>query len=257
MITDVTDLCFLIMKILSRRVALIVGVSCGFSFFWVSCTPTISEIRPAQSDKPGLRIMPLGDSITQADRNHNSYRRSLWIKLRQAGYAVDFVGSTRSNYLGNAPQSDFDQDHEGHWGWQVDQVLARIDGWTRNAKPDIVLLHLGTNDLLRGQRDDEIINKLRQLIEALRRQNPRSTILLAQLIPSVGAEVQTQRFNQRIAELARSMNASTSPIILVDQYTGFNATQDTYDGLHPNASGEEKMADHWFDALQKVLSKKR
>lgn len=239
--------------ILSKRFASIVLVSWGFSFL-VSCTPTT---RPAQGDESGVRIMPLGDSITQADHHHNSYRRSLWLKLRQAGYGVNFVGSMRSHFLGNAPQSDFDQDHEGHWGWQVDQVLAQIDGWTRNAKPDIVLLHLGTNDLLRGQPNDRTISELRQLIEALRRQNPQSTILLAQLIPSVGAENQTQQLNQRIDELARSMNSPTSPVILVDQYTGFNASQDTYDGLHPNTAGEEKMATRWFGALQKVLSRKR
>lgn len=243
------------MKILLRRLVPIAFLSCGFGFFLTSCTLTSSQVPPVQNNESGVRIMPLGDSITQADRNHNSYRRSLWLKLRQAGYSVNFVGSTRSHFLGNAPQSDFDQDHEGHWGWQVDQVLAQIDGWTRSAKPDVVLLHLGTNDLLRGERSDAIVSELRQLIEALRRQNNRSIILLAQLIPSSGAENQTQQFNQRIAELARSMNSSTSPVILVDQYTGFNATQDTYDGLHPNSSGEEKMAVRWFSALQKVLPK--
>jgi hypothetical protein len=55
-----------------------------------SCTPTQTP-QVAQSEKP-TRIMPIGDSITQADSNHNSYRRPLWIHLRQAGYNVDFVG---------------------------------------------------------------------------------------------------------------------------------------------------------------------
>ena len=75
--------------------------------------------------------MPLGDSITQGNTKHNSYRRPLWIELRKAGYNVDFVGSTRENFKGLSPLSDFDPDHEGHWGWRVDEALERIDGWMR------------------------------------------------------------------------------------------------------------------------------
>lgn len=216
----------------------------------VGCTPT------AQVDGAGVRIMPLGDSITQADRNHNSYRRPLWLELRAAGYDVNFVGSTRSNYLGNAPKADFDQDHEGHWGWQVDEVLTQIDRWSQAAKPDIVLIHLGTNDILRGQSFESTIAELKELIQRLRQQNPRLKILLAQLIPSSGSEALTQQFNQQVAALARSTNSQSSPIILVDQFSGFDAKQDTYDGLHPNESGEQKMANRWFQALQKVLPKK-
>jgi len=41
----------------------------------------------------------------------------------------------------------------------------------------------------------------------------------------------------------------------VDQFSGFNAKAgfDTYDGCHPNESGENKMAYRWFAAIKKVL----
>lgn len=200
--------------------------------------------------------MPLGDSITQADRNHNSYRRPLWLKLQSAGYEVNFVGSTRSNYLGNAPKSDFDQDHEGHWGWRTDEVLTQIDRWSQDAKPDIVLIHLGTNDVLGGRSFASTIAQLQKIIEVLRQRNPKIKILLAQLIPSAGGEALTQQFNQQIATVARSINSQTSPVLLVDQFSGFNVQQDTYDGLHPNESGEQKMAVRWFQSLEKILPKK-
>ncbi|GAP94700.1 SGNH/GDSL hydrolase family protein [Leptolyngbya sp. NIES-2104] len=216
------------------------------------CTPVAS----VDSAPTGVRIMPLGDSITQADRNHNSYRRPLWLKLRAAGYEVNFVGSTRSHYLGNAPQSDFDQDHEGHWGWRVDEVLTRIDRWTQGAKPDIVLVHLGTNDVLGGESFESTIAELQKLIQVMRQRNPRLKILLAQLIPSSGGEALTQQFNQQIAAFVRSNSTQESPIILVDQFSEFDVKQDTYDGLHPNESGEQKMAARWFQALEKLLPKK-
>jgi lysophospholipase L1-like esterase len=199
--------------------------------------------------------MPLGDSITQPDGAHNSYRRPLWIRLRQAGYNVDFVGSTQQHYQGaSAPLSDFDRDHEGHSGWRVDQILEQIDGWADTSKPDIVLIHLGTNDVLQGQTPQSTIEELRTLIQRLRNTNPRIKALIAQLIPC-GNEAQVRELNKLIVDLARGTNTQDSPVIAVDQFSGFNPAigKNTYDGCHPNESGEQKMADRWFAALKKLL----
>ena len=220
----------------------------------VVCAVT-STLMTAQSEKP-TRILPLGDSITQGNRNYNSYRRPLWIQLRKAGYNnVDFVGSTRENFQRPSPLSDFDQDHEGHWGWRVDQVLERIDGWARVSKPDIVLLHLGTNAIHQGQSQESTSEELRELILRLRRINPRVKTLIAQLIPC-GDEAKIRQFNKLIVDLARNTNTQESPVIAVDQFSDFKAAAgfDTYDGCHPNESGEKKMADRWFAALKKVLA---
>ena len=40
-----------------------------------------------------VRILPLGDSITQSDKTYSSYRYYLWIKLIDAGIKFDYVGS--------------------------------------------------------------------------------------------------------------------------------------------------------------------
>lgn len=218
----------------------------------IVCVAT-STSKAAPSENP-IRIMPLGDSITQGDKKHNSYRRPLWIQLRKAGYNIDFVGSTRENFNGHSPLSDFDQDHEGHWGWRADQVLEKIDGWSRINKPDIVLIHLGTNDLFHEKSPESTLEELWQLVQKLRRTNPRVKMLIAQLIPC-GDKVQIQLLNQGIATLARITTTQESPIIVVDQFSGFNAAAgiDTYDGCHPNEVGEKKMASRWLAALKKVL----
>ena len=39
----------------------------------------------------------------------------------------------------------------------------------------------------------------------------------------------------------------------VDLWTGFDPQTDTYDGVHPNESGEKKMAAGWFEALKTIL----
>jgi lysophospholipase L1-like esterase len=201
--------------------------------------------------------MPLGDSITQGSQQYQSYRRSLWLKLTQAGYAVDFVGSERLHFAETPPQADYDFDHEGHWGWRVEQVLAKINQWAQTVQPAIVLVHLGSNDLLSGERPEVTIAELRQLVQSLRQVNPKVTVLLAQIIPIVGNEAQVQALNQQIAHLSQTLTTPESLVLAVDQVSGFDAAigRDTYDGLHPNQSGEAKMAQQWFLALQKVLPK--
>lgn len=203
----------------------------------------------------GVRIMPLGDSITQGNMTHGSYRRGLWMRLQQAGYPVDFVGSTQQQFGGFLLPNDFDRDHEGHWGWRVDEILPQIEAWSRRAQPDIVLVHLGTNDLANRQSIESTVGELRSLIQTLRRVNPRIKVLLAQIIPLWGSEAEFQQFNLQVGLLARQLNTSSSPVIAVDQFSGFDPIlgQDTYDGCHPNEAGETKIADRWFAALKKVL----
>ncbi len=205
------------------------------------------------AEQTPLRIMLLGDSITQGDTN--SYRRPLWIALGEAGMSVDFVGSMSREYSGGNDTNDYDADHEGHWGWRADQVLGRIDQWAAQASPDIVLMHLGTNDIGGGQDIDETIDEIDQIIKRMRAHNPRVHVLLAAIIPVAhyAATIRIERFNAGLAELAKAKDTSTSRVILVDHFTGFDALQDTYDGIHPNDGGNEKMANRWFIGIQSFL----
>jgi acyl-CoA thioesterase I len=202
-------------------------------------------------------VMPLGDSITQGAAGHASYRCQLWQKLKAGGYSADFVGSMTSGYSGanTCAVTGFDLNHEGHWGWRADQVLAQISTWAAAAQPDIVLLHLGTNDVLQGQSFDSTVQELSQIIDRLRAVNPNIKVFLAKLIPArdATASATLQSFNQRIPTLAASKSTAASPVIVVEQWAGFNGQTDTYDGIHPNATGEAKMAERWYQALRTSL----
>jgi lysophospholipase L1-like esterase len=196
--------------------------------------------------------MPLGDSITQGSLFHGSYRRWLWKDLKKAGYNVDFVGGKRSYRWAPALFADFDTDHEGHWGWRVDQILAEVDAWVEKAKPDLVLIHLGHNDVLQGQGVGNAVDELRQLIQRLRAHNPRLTLLVARQIPADGAP-EIDDLGKAMPGLAASHTRPESPVICVDHWTGFDAAEDTHDRLHPNERGAKKMAAAWLDALRAVL----
>ena len=105
-----------------------------------------------------IRIMPLGDSITQgiasgvSDEDYMvSYRKALWDLLVADGYEMDFVGSL-NNGLAVFDDSDL-ADHEGHSGWRDDAIVngrpgeGKLEDWLIAERPNIVLLHIGTNGL--------------------------------------------------------------------------------------------------------------
>lgn len=214
----------------------------------------------SRTGEPHIRIMPLGDSITQGNANVDSYRRPLWKMLKKTSARLDFVGSMRNNRLQAWPvDSDFDMDHEGHGGWRADEVLAKIDGWAWQAVPDIVLLHLGTCDILQNQENEDTVEELRQIIIILRKHNPRIEILLAQLIPlrDRTANVRVQKMNGLLHDMAQSITTDDSPVHIVNQYEGFDAFKDTNDGIHPNEFGIVKMAQRWHEALADRLKPQR
>ena len=210
--------------------------------------------------KAQVNVLPLGNSITEGDSAHNSYRRALHQLLVNENFAFNFVGSDTSNHLGPPPNADFDMDHEGHWGWRIDELLngrsgeGNLSSWLQGYSADAVLLHAGTNDLFQNQGVSGTIAELEQLIDTLRKYQPAIVIFLAKLIPtdaSVQRNIWITRFNDSLPSLVTRKFAFGSPIILVDQNSGFNPAlgADTYDRVHPNLSGEHKMALKWKNAL--------
>lgn len=128
---------------------------------------------PAQAESNGgVRVMPLGDSITDGVDVPGGYRIKLWQLMVAGGYTVDFVGS-RSN----GPAELFDHDHEGHPGWRIDQLDANVVGWLQNADPRTILLEIGTNDV---NQDYDLANapaRLSALIDKIRGSRSLSRVI--------------------------------------------------------------------------------
>ena len=207
------------------------------------------------SSHPRLCILPLGDSITQSDSSHVSYRYWFWEELMLAGYEFDLVGSLDENHQGvpTYPDASFDRDHEGHWGWRTDEILAQLPGWLGTYTPDVVLLHLGTNDAFQSNSTSSTIDELSDVVGLLRSANAHVVVLLAKVIPTTwdgGRQERLDDLNVNIDALAGSLSTTESPVVVVDQASGFDAGNDTFDGVHPNETGEKKMAAKWFTALE-------
>jgi lysophospholipase L1-like esterase len=54
--------------------------------------------------------------------------------------------------------------------------------------------------------------------------------------------------------LAKSLTTAASPITVVDQWTGFDDDTDTYDGVHPDDAGNQKIAARWYPSVSAAVS---
>lgn len=201
------------------------------------------------------RIMPLGDSITGSP---GCWRALLWEQLQEAGHTdIDFVGTLPPQGCGLA----HDGDNEGHGGYLATNIAYDnlLPDWLQQTDPDVVIMHLGTNDVWSNRPTDDILDAFTTLVEQMRASNPDMTVLVAQIIPMDPSEScaqcnqRVQALNSAIPGWAENLSTAASPIVVVDQYSGFDYDTDTYDGVHPNSSGDEEIAGAWFEALADVL----
>jgi lysophospholipase L1-like esterase len=204
--------------------------------------------------------LPLGNSITQTNSEHYSYCYNLWKKLIDCGYHFDFVGSLNSNFGGNPSwpkyqDMDFDPNHEEHWAWRADKILQDLPDWLNGYTADIALVHLRTNDVAQYKSNVSTVSEIKKIIDTPRNDNSNIDIMLAKLIPFDYPTVNDSidDLNSRMDQIAAKESTTDSLVIIVDQNIGFDVGSDTFDGFHPNASGEEKMAMKWYTAIDSIF----
>jgi lysophospholipase L1-like esterase len=193
----------------------------------------------------GVRVMPLGDSITDGYNVPGGYRVGLWQRLAAGGHTVDFTGSSV-----NGPAALGDHDHEGHSGWRIDQLDANIVGWLRAQAPRTVLLHIGTNDINQNFDVANAPARLSALIDRIRATSPGVELFVATITPESdpAREARVRAYNAAIPGIVAQKGSLTH---LVDMHAALT-TADLADGVHPNATGYDKMAARWYDALGSV-----
>ena len=171
---------------------------------------------------------------------------------------ICFFGNSIVHYWAGEPKAFLSRGAEswtqlfaGHrvqnfgFGWdRIENVLWRVnhdelDGF--EAKQ--ILLMLGTNNL-HLNADDEIISGLDLLIKTIKNRQPHSHILVIGILPRRDKEERIKNLNYRLAQVAGMNEVSYTKIgdVLLQPDGKINESLFT-DGLHPNASGYDKLAD--------------
>jgi lysophospholipase L1-like esterase len=241
--------------------------TCDIAFFKTDPNPGVSK--QCQTDDPAastlkVKVMPIGDSIT------SFYRDPLWGLVVAAGFtSVDFVGNSPYNY--HAP-TDPDPDYNGYGGYKAQDLLkpagTGTPGWTylqgderdlglwmQGQAPDVVMLEIGTNNGGYGTPGNPTaeLAAYSKILAAARAKNPNVRFFVAQITSAVPSALWDANLNAAIPPWAAANTTAISPVVVVDQYTGFDAATMTVDGIHPNPAAAAQMAQRWMNAISPYL----
>lgn len=198
--------------------------------------------------KTHVKIMPLGDSITQGFNSSDlrGYRTPLWNLAQRADWSIDFVGS-----LEDEPYEQKIWRHEGHYGWRIDHLCEYMQTWLQLYQPDAILLHIGTNDILHGCSVATAITRLEQLLDCIDDALPDATVFVAQITP-LGYEAlntRLRKYNHLIPDLVSNKANEGRLIQCVDIHSAVPIST-IHDKIHTNNVGYTAIAQCWFQALQ-------
>ncbi|KAL4863710.1 hypothetical protein BDV12DRAFT_201841 [Aspergillus spectabilis] len=205
---------------------------------------------------PSLRVLPLGDSITKGSgsSDDNGYRKRLHDLLRtddDDAPEVDFIGTFRNGNFG-------DRDHQGLSGKRISDIAAASDRVVK-ARPNVILVHVGTNDLDKPVDPVESApDRLHALLDGLREACPDAAILVSEVMLNTHADVQAKInvFNNALNGIVAEKQAAGEKIAAVPMGTLLTpADLAANDYKHPWNPGYQKMAEAWFDALDEANSR--
>lgn len=259
----------------------------------VLCTMTPVS---AGADTEKVRIMPVGDSITDGYWEQGGYRKYMSYALSQKGYgSIDIVGPKgmdTESFDYNGKSVEYDGNYCGYSGYAIQNmsgaearqgILETLQNgdMIKTYDPDIVLLQIGTNDILSAYNDG-ITERLEGLINYILDEGSEGETVFVTTIPDIDAvtvsnwlwaygEVKwnsteeefakivqgyVDSYNASIAELVKSMQADGKKVMYGDIHSVVDVNEDLYDGVHPNESGYEKMGLYWADVLDSYFSGK-
>lgn len=208
-----------------------------------------------------MRIMCVGDSMTIGSAGDFTWRYRLWRHLRQSSAEpVEWVGPRYALHEDSESYGDpaFPAEARAHlagWGEGWLHMADVIGDAVREHRPDTLLISLGLIDLGFYTDADQTAANARRFLTEARTGQPTLRAVLLPVIPNVRATTdapfatECARFNALLAEVVAELTTADSPLLLAPTPEGYTIECDTYDGTHPSASGEHRLAATFADAL--------
>lgn len=190
---------------------------------------------PAAADDKPLVVLALGDSLMAGYglKPGESFPAQLEAALKAEGRAVRVHNAGVSG--------DTSVGGKSRLGW----VLAGL-----KANPDVAIVELGANDMLRGLSPTVTRTNLDAILTELRKRN--ITIILAGMLggPNLGVRY-IDEFNAVYPALAKKHGATFYPFFL--KGVAFNRPLLLEDGMHPNKAGVAVMVRNMLPTIKKTL----
>lgn len=264
---------------------------------------TVSAAPAAAGDTEAVKILSLGDSITDGYWTSGAYRKYMYHDLEQMGYNIDMVGPKGSNsntFTYNGQTVSYDDNNAGYSGYAIQEmttkehrsgILETIQGTWYNGQnmiaayqPDIVLLQIGTNDIL-SNYNDGITDRLENLVNVILQDLDADSTVFVSTIPDIDAYTRadwlgsyginawgsTQEekdqlmktvtgcidtYNTSIYNLVLKMQSEGKNVQFADINSVVDYQTDLHDGVHPNEAGYENMGNYWAGLLNDFFQSK-
>ena len=185
---------------------------------------------PAMADP--MSIVGLGDSLMAGyDLGPGEpFADKLQVALKKDGYDVTVTNA-------------------GVSGDTTSDGLARLD-WSVPDGTDLVMLELGSNDMLRGVDPALIRKNMEAIIERLKHRNIKVVLFGMKAAPNLGADYE-KAFDAIYPDLAAKYSLPLYPFFL-DGVVGHRDLQ-LEDGMHPNAKGVGRIVSGALPLVEKAL----
>ncbi|MDC0074959.1 arylesterase [Alphaproteobacteria bacterium] len=210
--------------LINVSVKLILFVFLIVTFFY---TEIIAETRPL------TRIIVLGDSLVSGfgvDRK-NSFPRQLEFTLSELSKNIKVINA-------------------GVSGDTTTGGLSRIE-WVLEEKVDIVIIVLGSNDMLRGIPPEIVRNNLNSIINILKNKNIKILLCGMKASKNLGKNY-TTLFDKLYLDLAEKHNIDLYPFFL--EQVALNPKYNQDDLMHPNEEGVKIIVKKILPYVLKLLN---
>ncbi len=244
----------------------------------IGVTPSRAELTLTNySAAHPVKIMAIGDSITDDCEYNGAWRAYLQTLLDTNGYPFTFVGRNASGvttgftkvlhegYCGAviAPPGVLTSPVHGYAGTNVYLQTIVPDALAANT-PDLVLLLIGANDIGRGRDPlQTATNDMSHLLDLIFAQAPNANIIVARITSLQNAMVgglnygayyaNVYLYNAALQAMVNQRHASGQNVFLADMFSVVDPnTMFNTDHLHPNPLGLATMAQEWFTQIQAI-----
>ena len=241
-----------------------------------------------------IKIMCMGDSITFGYRVPGSYRKFLYHNLISKGYKIKMVGAQNNKfekyYYNNDNPSDYFEYQDDNSGFSAYTICAHKnrkglleklkETKCLNLKPDIIILLIGTNNVMDNIDFDLTINNFISLIEYILNNMNKNSILFINTIPDMDPNHETnynwfpyyrkdniddievkndvnnnvKKYNNKIKEIIEDYRNKNYNIRIEDLNPIIKDLDNLFiDGIHPNNNGYKIIGEFWTEIIDKYL----